>query len=310
MARKRDASEQLQSDNMCKRRMLALWGDNTFADAVVICEGQEWRVHRAHLAVASVVFKKMLTSGMVEAREHRIEIKDCTANAVGSLLEFVYTCQTPWQKKEKRANGKANEVTGEKPGEEKEEEKVDDGNHDEETSEEDSEEEHEDLRLDSEESEDEEEKYSDLEVGVLRSRCQDLQLATSGAKSVLIDRLLKHRVQEVEKREEQKRAKDQLFVRKLDGVMELGEVAARYMISDLALFCAKRISRILTRKHHKLKDSSGPCLVRLLRLVKSLGVPADKMVAAMDENDSQFGFLNAIYDNLSAKDFIEIAFAL
>merc|ERR1711908_55845 len=100
----------------------------------------------------------------------------------------------------------------------------------------------------------------------LRTRCQVLQLPTSGAKSALIERLLEHQEKLVKERHEQKHAKDQLFIKKLDEVFELGEVAARYMISDLALLCAKRISQALADQPSRLKEGSAQCLIRLLRL--------------------------------------------
>ena len=48
-----------------------MWSTRQFADAVVVCEDSELRVHRAVLGAASPVFERMFDSSMREGAESR-----------------------------------------------------------------------------------------------------------------------------------------------------------------------------------------------------------------------------------------------
>ena len=72
-----------------------LWRERKFTDAVVICEGHRFPVHRAILYTASPVFERMLENGMRESELSDIEIKDASPEAVEAMLQHVYTAVVP-----------------------------------------------------------------------------------------------------------------------------------------------------------------------------------------------------------------------
>ena len=49
--------------------------DDPMDDGLVACDGAEVRAHGAILSVASGVLRRMLSSGMVEGRTKKIELK-------------------------------------------------------------------------------------------------------------------------------------------------------------------------------------------------------------------------------------------
>eukprot|EP00427_Karlodinium_veneficum_P039335 CAMPEP_0169286582 /NCGR_PEP_ID=MMETSP1016-20121227/59378_1 /TAXON_ID=342587 /ORGANISM="Karlodinium micrum, Strain CCMP2283" /LENGTH=232 /DNA_ID=CAMNT_0009376305 /DNA_START=722 /DNA_END=1418 /DNA_ORIENTATION=+ len=79
----------------CKKLYFKMvWGDPDqaeFADSKIIAaDDRVFAVHRAVLAAASPVFRKAFSAPMREAREATININDVPAEAVESLLRFIY----------------------------------------------------------------------------------------------------------------------------------------------------------------------------------------------------------------------------
>ncbi|VUC31516.1 unnamed protein product [Clonostachys rosea] len=62
-----------------------------FSDAVVVCEDQEFKVHRLVLACHSKYFEKQLTGNWKESVEKRIEIRDFDPGIVESMLRYMYS---------------------------------------------------------------------------------------------------------------------------------------------------------------------------------------------------------------------------
>eukprot|EP00929_Paragymnodinium_shiwhaense_P055387 TRINITY_DN27747_c0_g2_i2.p1 TRINITY_DN27747_c0_g2~~TRINITY_DN27747_c0_g2_i2.p1 ORF type:complete len:285 (+),score=22.98 TRINITY_DN27747_c0_g2_i2:183-1037(+) len=73
----------------------ALWDEKPFADCEVICGDTTTPCHRAVLAVASPVFKQMLTVQMKEATSSSVTVREAKPSVVESLLRFAYTGAIP-----------------------------------------------------------------------------------------------------------------------------------------------------------------------------------------------------------------------
>merc|ERR1712098_223556 len=70
---------------------LNIYHDTEFSDVVVKCGGINFECHKVVLAVASPVFKTMLTSNMQEEINNEIKIDDIKPEVMTELLEFIYT---------------------------------------------------------------------------------------------------------------------------------------------------------------------------------------------------------------------------
>eukprot|EP00929_Paragymnodinium_shiwhaense_P091254 TRINITY_DN51277_c0_g1_i1.p1 TRINITY_DN51277_c0_g1~~TRINITY_DN51277_c0_g1_i1.p1 ORF type:complete len:264 (-),score=43.61 TRINITY_DN51277_c0_g1_i1:125-916(-) len=66
------------------------WKQRKFTDAVVVCNGQRFDVHRATLSAASPVFDAAFSCGMTEGAFATYEIQQSTAAAVEAMLFFMY----------------------------------------------------------------------------------------------------------------------------------------------------------------------------------------------------------------------------
>jgi len=64
-----------------------------FSDVTLKVGHREFPCHRVILANKSPVFRRMLTSGMVEDRTGVVEIEDIEAETLEKLLEFIYSDQ-------------------------------------------------------------------------------------------------------------------------------------------------------------------------------------------------------------------------
>jgi len=71
-----------------------LWSDPVFSDLAILAGARSFPAHRAMLAAASSVFRRMLEAPMRENLEHRIEI-DATPEAVECVLKYIYTGEPP-----------------------------------------------------------------------------------------------------------------------------------------------------------------------------------------------------------------------
>lgn len=74
-----------------KASLSRMWEEPAFTDAVVICQGTEFPVHRAVLTLASPVFAATFQGGMQEAHEARLQIVDASVDAAKALLRYIYT---------------------------------------------------------------------------------------------------------------------------------------------------------------------------------------------------------------------------
>ena len=73
-----------------------MWKTRQFADAAICCQGASIRVHRAVLAAASPVFKRMFEGSMQEGRECRVELRGgVEAEIVEAMLQCIYTGDLP-----------------------------------------------------------------------------------------------------------------------------------------------------------------------------------------------------------------------
>eukprot|EP00930_Biecheleria_cincta_P060891 TRINITY_DN46477_c0_g1_i1.p1 TRINITY_DN46477_c0_g1~~TRINITY_DN46477_c0_g1_i1.p1 ORF type:complete len:316 (-),score=29.64 TRINITY_DN46477_c0_g1_i1:15-962(-) len=71
-----------------------LWEDRVFCDLTITVATRSFSAHRAMLAAASPVFRRMLEVPMREKHEHRIEI-DAPPEAVEAVLKYIYTGEEP-----------------------------------------------------------------------------------------------------------------------------------------------------------------------------------------------------------------------
>ncbi|KAI8668585.1 hypothetical protein NCS57_00670100 [Fusarium keratoplasticum] len=67
------------------------YNTDTLSDAVVVCNGQEFKVHRVILSAHSKYFATALNGNWKESSEKKIEIKDFDASVVEAMLRFMYS---------------------------------------------------------------------------------------------------------------------------------------------------------------------------------------------------------------------------
>ena len=69
--------------------------DSTLSDFSIVLNTEEFKVHKSVLSARSPVFKKMFLSGMKEAADNKVEIKDVEPSTFKKFLEFIYCCKIP-----------------------------------------------------------------------------------------------------------------------------------------------------------------------------------------------------------------------
>jgi BTB/POZ domain len=74
---------------------LSLLNDPQFSDFKFIVKGKEFKVHRAILASASLVFTKLFTTDMEEALNSECIVKDIEPEIFEHLLRFIYGGELP-----------------------------------------------------------------------------------------------------------------------------------------------------------------------------------------------------------------------
>lgn len=89
-----------QSTQIAAKRLRTQWESRLFTDAVLRCGEHHWPVHRSTLAAASAVLRRMFESSMVEGQTASITIKQCDAETIGEMLEFIYTGDAPVLRRE------------------------------------------------------------------------------------------------------------------------------------------------------------------------------------------------------------------
>lgn len=65
-------------------------GLNTFSDAVLLCDGESFPVHRAQLSFRSPVFRGMFENKMAESQSGVVEIRDMEPLVLAEVLRYVY----------------------------------------------------------------------------------------------------------------------------------------------------------------------------------------------------------------------------
>lgn len=81
--------------NILRSEMHSLYKAEVFTDAIIKCEGREFKVHRAVLGAQSPVFKTMFQIDMKEKRSNMIDISDITPAAISDLIAYLYTGTAP-----------------------------------------------------------------------------------------------------------------------------------------------------------------------------------------------------------------------
>lgn len=71
--------------------MEALLTEGRLADAVLVADGREWRVHKAILVARSPVFAAMFEHDMAESKSSRVTIGDVSADVLDQVLRYMYT---------------------------------------------------------------------------------------------------------------------------------------------------------------------------------------------------------------------------
>jgi len=77
-------------DISATKRMRTMWETRQFSDVTVKCNDKSWHLHKCVLAAGSPVIARMLESGMREASDGVINIKDVDSNVCGIFLKFLY----------------------------------------------------------------------------------------------------------------------------------------------------------------------------------------------------------------------------
>lgn len=67
------------------------YNTETLSDVIVVCEGEEFKVHKVILSAHSEYFAKQLSGAWKESLEGKIDIKDFDASVVEGMLRFMYS---------------------------------------------------------------------------------------------------------------------------------------------------------------------------------------------------------------------------
>ena len=64
--------------------------DTETSDVVLLCQGEEIRVHRSILSARSQVFQAMLQSQMIESTKGEVRIEDADKDVLKEMLSYIY----------------------------------------------------------------------------------------------------------------------------------------------------------------------------------------------------------------------------
>ncbi len=78
-----------------RSEMHRLYKDEVLTDAIVRCEGKDFKVHKAFLASQSPVFKNMLEVSMEGGESSVIEMSDTSLAVVSDLVDYFYKGKAP-----------------------------------------------------------------------------------------------------------------------------------------------------------------------------------------------------------------------
>lgn len=71
-------------------QLLSIYEQKLCTDFKIICKDQEFLVHKAVIANASPVFRKMLEVPMKESRENQAQLKDFEPTVIELLIHYIY----------------------------------------------------------------------------------------------------------------------------------------------------------------------------------------------------------------------------
>ena len=64
--------------------------DTETSDVVLLCQGEEIRVHKSILNARSPVFRAMLQSPMLESTKGEVRIEDADKDVLKEMLSYIY----------------------------------------------------------------------------------------------------------------------------------------------------------------------------------------------------------------------------
>ena len=73
----------------------AMFRSGSLSDVVLVVEGREIPAHRVILASRSTVFRAMFEHNTIESKEGRVDITDCTTEAILAMVNFMYSDAAP-----------------------------------------------------------------------------------------------------------------------------------------------------------------------------------------------------------------------
>jgi hypothetical protein len=81
--------------HLIERRLRHFFNDEEFSDVTFVVQGQKVYGHKMVLSIVSDCFRAMFTAGFREQESMEIDIPDCSHAAFVSVMEYIYTGQTP-----------------------------------------------------------------------------------------------------------------------------------------------------------------------------------------------------------------------
>ncbi len=93
--------EALSASNQLSDNIGALLESGEFSDITLVVRGSTFKTHKLILSARSEVFRKMLSSDMLESSSNEIKIDDLDADTVQKMLSFMYTGTLPNTKESK-----------------------------------------------------------------------------------------------------------------------------------------------------------------------------------------------------------------
>lgn len=80
-----------KSTSKVLEHLSSLYDSKSYTDTTIICQDQEFQVHKAILVSRSKVFKTMFENKMEESNSGKINIADVAPDALKEFLKFLYT---------------------------------------------------------------------------------------------------------------------------------------------------------------------------------------------------------------------------
>jgi len=89
------SGEEKSESNEFVKDVQSIFGDVKNSDVVIIAGKEKFYCHKNILSARCEVFKNMLAPNTLESESNSIEVKEVTAEAVESMLRFIYTGEVP-----------------------------------------------------------------------------------------------------------------------------------------------------------------------------------------------------------------------